>query len=285
MPIGTVPALIDTDTFSAVRAQLRRNREQAAGNNRNPEATLLRAGYAVCGYCGHPLRVSPTRTGPVYRCGGTTRDLYGCPFFSIKAEYLDAAVWQRVESILTTPEIIAREAARLRETDPIEVDVVAIRRRQSEIGQRQQRLGRAIAALDDDEAAAPLLAELKALAAQKRDLGADLADLEDQRAAWQEAQDRVTDLELWCRRVADNLPTLTYAEKRDILAALNARATLYRQDHTPRWEIILSPNDIVSETPRRSGGHSTGSTRCGWQGTARRTWHGCWPTRGSCGTG
>ncbi len=250
LPAGTIPALIDAETFAAVQAHMQRNREQATRNNRHPEATLLRAGYAVCGYCGHPLRVSQTRTGPVYRCTGTTRDLYGCPSFSIKADRLDAAVWQRVEAILTSPEIIAREVARLRQSDPIEGEVAAIEQRQREIAQRQQRLGRAIGALDDDEAAAPLLVELKALAAERRTLESELVGLKAQHAAWLDAQDRVANLQLWCQRIACNLPTLTYAEKRDILAALSARATLYRQDHTPRWEISLSPHEIVSEPAR-----------------------------------
>ncbi len=149
------------------------------------------------------------------------------------------------------------------ESNPVQNDVVGIERRQAAITQRQQRLGRAIASLDDDEASAPLLVELKALAAEKQTLMAELAILQAQQAARLDAQERIANLQLWCHRVADNLHTLTYAEKRDILAALNARAILYRQDHSPRWEISLSPDEIVS-------------------GSGRSTVRKCWERNANC---
>ena len=53
--------------------------------------------------------------------------------------------------------------------------------------------------------AALIQEELKALAAQKRQLEADQTALEDQREAWHLAQDRLEDLDAWRRNVAANL--------------------------------------------------------------------------------
>ena len=182
----------------------------------------------------------------MYRCGGYSRDIPGCRSNAILIKHLDAAVWSKVETVLTTPEIIEREVERLRHADPAGEDLAALDRRLAEIAARQVRIGRAVAALDDEEAAAPLLLELKALATQKRQLDAERADAEAQRAGWQVEQARLADLQTWCHRVASNLPTLDYRQKRDLLAALDVHVKLFQKGQdAPRWVITMSPDEVV----------------------------------------
>ncbi|MGH2535105.1 MAG: zinc ribbon domain-containing protein [Thermomicrobiales bacterium] len=256
----TVPPLVSADDFDAVQTRLAANKRLATRNNRTPEATLLRAGFVRCGYCGHNATVhNGGRGGPAYKCQGWAKDEHGCPCFSIKSSQLDAIVWAKVEAILTNPEIVAEQVTLLRQRDPVADDLTSIDRRLAAIPQQQQRFGRAIATLDDDDAAAPLLIQLRYLASEKQRLIDERARLESQRAGWQTSQARLDDISRWCFRVAGNLPRLTYAEKRDLLTALDVRIMLYRTDHTPRWEISIGLDGIVSGTDSSSAGTSRGS--------------------------
>ena len=105
----------------------------------------------------------------------------------------------------------------------------------------RDRLARAVSKLDDDEAVAPLLAELQSLASQAKALRTERASL--QQAASQSALDdqRLMNLATWCDRVADRLPQLTYEEKRMVLGALGTTVSVYSTSHEPRWEIRMEP--------------------------------------------
>ncbi len=260
LPPGTVPALITPAEFEAVQHRLQRNREQAARNNRIPEATLLRGGYARCGYCGTALTVVTRRNLVYYRHGSRSRDRYECPTVSIRTDRLDAAVWQRVEAIVLQPKIVAAEAARHRDCDPSAADLALIDHRLKDIDRRQGNLIKRMAMLEDEETVALVTAEVNALAAQKRQLHDERMPIEHRQAAWQVTGEQLLQLEDWCQRVATNLPTLTYAQKRSLLEALEVRISLYHSDHDPRYEIqaaVPVSDDIVSTTSSGRGG-------CAW---------------------
>jgi hypothetical protein len=87
------------------------------------------------------------------------------------------------------------------------------------VERKRANLGRRVAALDDD-AAAPLLAELKKLAERKRQVEADLAGIRTRHEDWLAAQARLDEVHAWCRDVASRLGSLTYAQNRVALDAL-----------------------------------------------------------------
>ncbi len=256
LPVGTAPALVDAPTFASVQARLARNKIESPRRNATPEATLLRSGIARCGYCGCNLMVYQTKTGPAYRYNGASRGR-GCPYHSVKADVLDAAVWARVSSVLVCPEIVGRELERLRQGDRTEPDLATLDRRLAVIERQRERIARAVASLDDDDSSAPLLAQLKVLAAQKRELAAERAIADAVRAGWEADRARLASVSEWCGRVAKNLPALTYAEKRDALVALGVGVSVFRADHQPRYEITIAIDDIVSGTGSSSGVSST----------------------------
>ncbi len=250
LPEGTVPALVDAPTWHAVQARFARNKAEAPRNNRDPEASLLRGGYVRCGYCGNTVIAFVHKAaGLMYRCCVFSRDVPGCRSSAILVKHLDAAVWDRVEVVVTRPDVIARQVERLGQASTVEADLNAIERQKAGIEKQRKRIARAVATLEDDEAAAPLLTELRMLAAQSRQLDADQAAVSARLADWQAERDRLAGLQEWCRRVAGNLPKLSYAHKRDLLAALDVRVTLYQKNQpTPRWIITMSPADVVYGT-------------------------------------
>ena len=177
----------------------------------------------------------------MYRCHPVIRDRQGCPSFGVMAPILDAAVWERVEAVLLDPDIIAAEVARRAATNTLQDDLNAIDRRLKSVDDQRKRLAKAIALLDDEDASAPLLAELEALANSAKTLRAERQLIERRAEDEAETQRRLTDLSDWCERVAGNLPTLAYEDKRMVLEALGVSVRVFKADHDPRWEITMAP--------------------------------------------
>ncbi len=247
LPEGTVPALVDLQTFEAIACRLAANKAEASRNNQDPEGTLLRAGFARCGYCGANLVVKRRRRKPpFYSCSTLNRDRHGCPGFGISTHILDAAVWTRVETVLRDPELIAAEAERRLQADPVAGDLEVLGRQVVEIGKRQANLTRIAAALDDADASAPVIAELRALADQKRALDSEHAALRQRRQAVEDDRDRLADVAEWCRCVAGNLPGLNYQQRRDLLTALGVSVRVWREDGPQRWELTMAVQDVAA---------------------------------------
>jgi site-specific DNA recombinase len=187
-------------------------------------------------------------------------------------------VWTRVEEVLTQPEIIEAEVARIAKTDPFTADLAAIDDRLEAISNQRMRLARAIGALDDVDASAPLLLELKELARQADSLKLERLALEFQTSRRAIDRERLADIASWCRRVSGKLPTLTYEQKRMVLEALGVGVKVFSTDHDPRWEIAMAPIPVdtpsdepfvfnkrtrsTTATPRSTRNRSTASRSC-----------------------
>jgi site-specific DNA recombinase len=274
---GIASPLVTKELLHAAQERLAINKWTATRNNRNPDAALLRGRYIRCGYCGFIMQVQNDARGAYYRCNTTSRDQNGCPCHMISAHIIDRAVWQRVEAVLTQPEIIQAEVARLRRHDPVKADLEAAERRLTEIERQRGNLARRIATIDDDDIAASLLTETARLTTQQKALVMQRDDLEAQRAGWATSQERLNDLESWCRLQARNLDALSYDGRRLALEALGVVARVWSIDHDPRYDITLRldalPAGISASDLRTEGGvalgvaHVDGYTR---RGCARR---------------
>jgi site-specific DNA recombinase len=269
LPAGTVPALIDTATFAAVQARLARNKAEATRNNPTPEDALLRSGYAVCGYCGNNLTaLRHTRSGKRnYVCTSTVRERHGHRDFGMLATKLDPMIWEWVKERVGDPGIIRAELERQRHENPHGTELAAVNRRLSAITAQQGRLSRSVAILDDEDAAAPLLAELRSLGAQRRALEAEREHLKAERDDWESLQARLDAIAAQCETVRANLDTLDYRGKRDLLYAFNVKVRIWATDHTPRFEATMQPEGILYGTsspwrrrPRRAIAGSRGSS-------------------------
>ena len=263
---GTIPPLVDVDTFDAIQARLEANKAQAARNNHNPEAALLRGGYARCGYCGSALQTHPeARTrAPVYGCPHNSRGngWESCPKYGIMAKILDDAVWQRVEQILQQPDVIAQELQRQHREDPTANDLAALDRALKETRNKQRNLV-ANLALVQGSAAALVASQLDELGRQEQRLESERETVLHRADAWIQAEQRLSDLEQWCRQVAGRLGQLSYENKRTALEALGVQVRVWRSDHDPRYEITMSipldgPNgsDCVTRDKKRASLHA-----------------------------
>lgn len=262
LPEGTIPPIVSPELFAAVQGKLDRNKQEASRNNRDPETFLLRAGFVRCGYCGGIVHTahdkhrdgSPRPSYAVRQQGEIEH--HGCPSFSIVSHILDGAVWAKVRELMEEG-AIEREIARLQaQPDTTAEEERAIERALAEVERKRGNISRVLSDLDDPDTAAPLVVELKSLAERKRGLEEELTNIA---ARWMAAQatrrtlDSIrariipaTQLVGWSEPLtnrpapedhSDALDRLNYAQRRDLLAALGMRVTLFRADHEPRYVI------------------------------------------------
>lgn len=261
LPASVAPALIDAETFAAVQARLRRNQEKARRNARYPvEAALLR-GFVTCGHCGGSMTVKRVGVGPAgpyyhYRCIRGMTVSQRCTGASIPTHTLDPVVWERVESVLMRPDIIAAEVERLRTNDPTPGELESLDRMLRDLQGRQKNLIQHLALFSDPDAAVPVAAQIETLRAQERQVQNDREAILARRRDWELAEQHLNDLERWCGTVAEKLTRLTYEEKCVAMEALGVQARVWRAGSVPRYEITMTlPLAIVDESSARWGDH------------------------------
>lgn len=188
LPPGTIPALVTRGEADAARAQLARNRAEHASRARDPAAFLLRAGFVVCSHCFSPLTATTKKdrqgkAHPTYRTfrAGPHQD---CPYIAIRAWQLDAEVWQAIEKLRQTPDLLRAKVAELLDGDA-DSGLDGYRGTLAKLEKQIDTLTRRVADADDDDLYALLAARLKALAAERRDLAAKIAEREEIRQARQ----------------------------------------------------------------------------------------------------
>jgi site-specific DNA recombinase len=188
------------------------------------------------------MKVRPRSKGGVdYHCTGNSSLPCSRPT-SIMGTVLDPAVWGRVRAVIVDPATVAREVERLRSNDPTADDLKAVRRLVAEVERQRANLTQAVAMLDDADAAAPLVAQLRALAERRRALDTEEAALAQRQATWQSARLDVGALAKWCETVSGRVDTLTWQEQRMALSALGVSATIYPHVHEPRYTIDADIN-------------------------------------------
>jgi site-specific DNA recombinase len=268
VPIPNVAEpIVSAEEQVAVVARLETNKTFSTRNNKNPELTLLRAGFITCGHCGWGLAVAlPPQYRPgssaQYRCIRVEQQRQGCPRPTIAASVIDNEVWERVSQVLRDPMIIAREVDRHRAEGGLDRDLAALEKQLASIADKQRKTVKAIAAVDDDDTAAPLFAELKSLAARKKAAESERDALQTRVADTAADAARLSSLSEWCSRVHANLDTLSYDEKRMAMEALGVNVRVYRPGTTDaegrpyaRWVLTVAPvstgESIVYPSSRR----------------------------------
>jgi site-specific DNA recombinase len=253
LPDGVIPPLVDPETFEAVQERLRMNQVRASRNLRHPEEFLLAGGIVRCGYCGYAMAAHrKVDQSPAYECVRRERGSGTCVHVGIASHILDGAVWTHVLEVLQDPSVIAKEVEKLAQNDPTADDLVAVERKLADVTRRHSNLGRLLASFDDDEAAAPAVAEMKSLALQRRQLEDEREALLRRREEWQAAQTNLASLEDWCRAVAGQFSDWTYKEKRRALDALGVGVQVFRRDHTPRYIITSRVGGSENQTGQDS---------------------------------
>ena len=109
-----VPAIVSEQTFQRVAVRLADNKRFASRNSKVPS---LLQGLAACAACGYGYYRTSTRTTNkkiyYYRCLGSDDYRYQggrvCDNKPVRADHLDAVVWEHITALLADPQLIRAE--------------------------------------------------------------------------------------------------------------------------------------------------------------------------------
>ncbi len=252
LPDGVIPPMIDAATFDAAQERATRNAQDAARRNSDPEGYLLRGGYVVCGQCGKAAHAGyrTERGGKkqrAYRVVVNHEQHAGCPATSILTAELDAAAEAYLKRVVLDRDVLVLMIVRLRDDDSAQNDAKAVEATLTGVKKRQTVVAAAVAALDDVDAAAPLLEKLTSLAKERTALESDLARLRTRADAATATLARLYALQEQAGQIAANWHLLPYTAKRDLIAAIDLRATIYPITAPDRF-IFESDADALLDT-------------------------------------
>jgi site-specific DNA recombinase len=252
LPAGTVPALVDAATFAAVQEQLGLNKRHAARNNRNPEASLLRNGFLRCGVCDHAMVATSRSDGTIqYRCCRQALAGERCNH-GRRAHLLDAEVWAGIARRIKDRDFIRRQLAAHRRRDTAAEELASVDEGLAALAKKHKGLMLVAGAIENEDAAAGVAAQLTDLAQQRRALEERRAAVLERREEWRDTQQMFEDLEAACAVWRENLDDADYALKRRIITALDLRVLLYPGHPRPRYDVYTDWGATLrGEEPQR----------------------------------
>jgi hypothetical protein len=131
MPVGTVPPIVDEETFRIVRRQIAHNQNNASRNNKHPENALMRH-LCRCGHCSGTMNVKNRNVPNVdktkywrysdYFCVKGMEKYGLCPvdYNTITTSIVDDACWKFACDIIRDPEKLTAAIQALKTPNPVE---------------------------------------------------------------------------------------------------------------------------------------------------------------------
>lgn len=191
---------------------------------------------AQCGYAYYGKEISPSaakhheRHYAYYRCIGTDAYRFGgeriCHNRQVRTDYLDEAVWEKVQGVLEDPERVTAEYDQ-RNAGPTDAAEAEERRMASQVQRLQQSVRRLIdgymEGLLTKQEVEPRLARLRERLAQAEEQYAAQQMAHEEAAARQEA---VTHLAAFAAQVREGLAEADWETRRDLIRALVKRVAI-----------------------------------------------------------
>ena len=269
-----VPAIVDQDTFARVQQRLEDNKKFATRGARVPS---LLQGLAACAACGYGYYRTSTRTARkkiyYYRCLGSDNYRYEggrvCGNKPVRADYLDAVVWDHITGLLADPALIRAEIAKrleqARTSGPVtrqrtQIEL-ALAKAATSITAMIQAYSEQLITIDE------LRAKMPHLRAREASLRGQLAALNAQAADRDAYLKLAGDLEGFLARLRDSTGTARTEDRRRVLRLLVKDVLIGPEKITIRHRIPV-------REPATSGGghHDTTDT----EGDMRESYELCW---------
>ncbi len=261
LPDGVVPPIVTKEIWYAAQEKLAKAKQEAPRNNKEPEQTLLRAGYIRCGYCGRSMttirfvnKVEGKKYPVVhYRCGAVNvPNLHKCQYIPIiSAGKIDKAAWDFIKDILDEIDAL-RDILQGQPSSAVD-DLESLNKLIAHTEEEQERTIKDIRGLSG-RARELMIAELNRLEDDLQKLRAERNNTLPHSNKAEQAKVEVDEFFKWCKRIKGRYEEATYNEKRDALRMLGISVKVYQStdaEHeqytiTARPEIIDKLNISTS---------------------------------------
>jgi site-specific DNA recombinase len=251
-----VPAIVSTETFERVAARLTDNKRFASRNSKTPS---LLQGLAACAACGYGYYRTSTRTTNkkiyYYRCLGSDDYRYEngrvCANKPVRADYLDAVVWDHITGLLTDPHLIRTEIDKRLQaassSDPVTRQRTqlecALAKTTTGITRMIEAFGEQLITIDE------LRARMPDLRARETNLRGQIDTLDSQLADQQSYLTLASNLEGFLTQLHDNTGTANVEERQRVLRLLVTDVLIGPEKITIRHRIPTRERTTTSEQP------------------------------------
>jgi site-specific DNA recombinase len=254
---NATPPVISEDVFNAAQERLQKNKESAS---RNVKRAYLLRGLVKCRACGRNyvgtthVRRSGNRVyqGSYYRCGArNSLSPVRCNNQRLRADYLDRAVWEQVESLLANPEIIVAEVQRnqehSRDTGLLQRN---LQRTRAQLGNRERQRARIWKAFEITGDEATFREGINQLQAEIEALKREETRLQQEIAANARFSPDPQDIRKACELVRRNLKGLSMEDKRLAMDALQLRVwidgnTIEMEGAIPLQDVSIASRSVT----------------------------------------
>lgn len=276
-------AIVDCDIWEAAQKRREKNKQRARRNQRHDYLLSghfrCTCGAAMSGYtkC-HENKRKPPYVGRYYRCNfrGSDPQLATCKGSQVKADWVEAPVWDWLASLLADDANLEKGLRRMierRETDlspkrerlALVTDLI----KQTEHGIK--RLAKAYAEAENDIVAAALQAELKSAGKQVNELNEERELLNSYIVQGEFTPEETETIKKMAAELRAELANPTFETKRYLLDKLDCRVQL-RCDEAGRWLDVTCGWTIKPEKlPIESSSEPSLSMWMNWPVPARPT--------------
>ncbi|MBN1921166.1 MAG: recombinase family protein [Anaerolineae bacterium] len=249
-----VPALVSTEIWERAQSQASDNAFKA---RRNVKYEYLMRRRMTCKICGYGISAASIRSNSklykYYRCNSQANDLvHKCDLPKYRADEVDAAIWQWIRELLTTPDKL--EAGLQAYKDDLEQANASVRMELATVGKLlKEHRGKLEKLLDlylANELSREMLVERKVkLEGIVSRLEARQAELEDKLSARGLSNEELTSILGFARAVSEELNRQedTFETRRALIEMLNMTAVLSMEDGNKVIEVycVLGPEKFV----------------------------------------
>ena len=236
-----VPAIVDEETWDAVREQLRQNTLRSSRNNKRHKY-LLR-GLVRCPRCGGNYTGFCVRNYRGYRCqrANWTVSSTGkrCPPGAVSAQPVEDAVWQAVTEALQQPHLLIEEYQR-RAAQVVSTDTLASERKQLQVALKKVKAQEdrvTDAYINEAMELERYKAEMATLRQRMEYLERCDKELDQRQRQEQDNQKTLEHLEQFCHQVVQGLDALTFEERQQLLRLVVESITV--EDGRVRVETVI----------------------------------------------
>ncbi len=252
IPEGVIPPIVTKDIWYAAQNKRVVARQEAIRNNKEPEQTLLRAGYISCGYCGRAMvvvRYNHPREGKKYptthyRCGASNvPNHHTCKYLpTIVVGKIDEAAWQFVKDILNEIDELKNvlQSHPSSKVNEIESLNKIIKYTQEE----QERTIKDIQGLSG-RARELMIAELNRLEDNLQKLHTEVNNTHPHANRAEQAKVEVNEFFKWCEQIKRKSEEPTYKEKRTALRMLGISVKIYKATDTSHEQYTITAHPEV----------------------------------------
>ncbi|MFI5380008.1 MAG: recombinase family protein [Tepidisphaerales bacterium] len=231
-----VPAFVDEALFAAVAEQLAENRRLC--RQRREGTHYLLSGLVVCKCCGYGMCGKKHECGNnYYRCTNNQGRVCANPM--VRADRLEAAVWEDVKGLLEEPERVRREYERRLEPEPPAAGDGPLRR---SIQQTQRQIDRLIDVFTEGTL------QKQEFETRLKTFRERLARLEEQSRAEQDREAQQAQMRLvighldsFAEKVKHNLHEADWAGRREIIRTLVKRVEVDREEVKICYRVDVGP--------------------------------------------